>query len=98
MQDGLYKNIIVGGGNSAIPFFKERILKELAQLKPSDCTPKIYDSSSEDQHPSLAAWNGLKSFAGNVKDQEADARFKESVVTAADYFEEGERIFAKFVL
>ena len=33
--DDLFKNILVGGGNTAIPGFKDRVHAELMSLKPN---------------------------------------------------------------
>ena len=43
--------------------------------------------------PSQAAWRGLKLFASSDS-----TRFKENTVTKSEYEEEGQRVFAKFVL
>jgi actin-related protein len=44
--DELYKNIFVGGGNTAIPGFKQRVHTDLTSLKPNrigDEEMRIFD-------------------------------------------------------
>ena len=49
------------------------------------------------EEPVLGAWQGLKYYS-DAKNESISQRFMDNVVSAQDYFEEGERVFAKFVL
>lgn len=52
---------------------------------------------SLEEEPVLGAWHGLKCYS-DAKNEAVFQRFMDNVVSAQDYFEEGERVFAKFVL
>lgn len=84
----LYENIIIGGGNTMYPGFKERLENDLQSLKPIDSTVNVYDAK-EPQH---AAWKGLRLFCQNKQN------FEEYVVTRREYNEEGFRVLKKFYL
>lgn len=40
-QKDLFANVILGGGNSLIPGFRERVEHELGTLKPSECAVNV---------------------------------------------------------
>lgn len=90
MAPELFKSIILGGGNCSIRHFKQRIEQDLESLKPIDCELNVYGG----EQPELAAWRGLKLFSSPTN----DSCFAQHVVTQDEYFEEGPRIFNKFVL
>lgn len=58
-QRDLYSNVILGGGNSLIPGFRERIASDLLTLKPTDCSLNVTTVNQ----PQFAAWRGLQLFA-----------------------------------
>ena len=57
----LHENIVVTGGNSKFPNFKERLHNELIPVSDIDTDIKIYDLPKTDN-----VINGMKTFASNI--------------------------------
>ena len=96
MENLLYRNIILTGGNANFTGFAERIDHEILGgedsshpqgLKPDSADLRIFLSPN----PELNTWNGLQMFA-----QRGD--FEDYVVTKQEYEDEGLRAFRRFNL
>lgn len=75
MERQLYSSIIVAGGNTLFPGFKERLENDLRSLKPDGCKVNIYEMTD----PLTSAWKGLKHFCSNKHN------FEDFVVTRKEY-------------
>jgi len=60
LEDVLFRNVIVSGGNANLPGFRQRIEKELQALKPHDSVVRTRQS----QMPQEDVWRGLSALCG----------------------------------
>lgn len=89
----MFKNIIVGGGNTRIPGFKNRLQSELdnnGYLPDGEQNASVTEMEHDGQV--CAAWKGLKQFAA-----QSDL-LNEYQLSKAEYQEHGSRILKKFYL
>uniref|UniRef100_A0AC11ECJ8 Actin related protein 6 n=1 Tax=Ovis aries TaxID=9940 RepID=A0AC11ECJ8_SHEEP len=81
MQPHFFKNIVLTGGNSLFPGFRDRVYSEVRCLTPTD-----YDVSVVlPENPITYAWEGGKLISENDD-------FEDMVVTREDYEENGHSI------
>ena len=73
-----YSNIVLSGGNTMFPGFKERLLKELKKLAPSSIVPEVIGTPER----KMASWIG-----GSV--MASSSRMDRLWITAEDYEEDG---------
>ncbi|XP_055048724.2 actin-related protein 6 [Misgurnus anguillicaudatus] len=78
MQPHLYKNIVLTGGNTLFPGFRDRVYKEVRALAPVEYQVRVVLP----QNPICYPWEGGKLLAENPD-------FEEMVVTRDDYDENG---------
>ncbi|XP_056138130.1 actin-related protein 6 [Lampris incognitus] len=78
MQPHLYRNIVLTGGNSLFPGFRERLYNEVRALAPSDLLVSVL----QPPNPICYPWEGGKLLARNPD-------YDEMVVTRQDYEENG---------
>jgi len=57
MRQSMYGNIILSGGSTAFPHFRERLLKELTDLAPTEVNIGIFDNPHGDN--SLTTWHSI---------------------------------------
>ncbi|XP_043284996.1 actin-related protein 6 [Venturia canescens] len=74
----LFANIILTGGNSKFPGFRDRVFKDVRSLAPAEFKVNVTLASDPDTY----AWEGGKFLAN-------DPAFRSMVVTRNDYDEEG---------
>lgn len=74
----LATNVFLTGGCAKFPGLKERLSKELLEMRPFQTPHKVYIAES----PTLDAWLGARDFA-----QQED--FHQFTTTKADYMEKG---------
>ncbi|RXM36711.1 Actin-related protein 6 [Acipenser ruthenus] len=78
MQPHFFKNIVLTGGNTLFPGFRDRVFKDVRSLTPTD-----YDVSVvQPENPISYSWEGGKLLSDNPD-------FDEMVVTREDYEENG---------
>ena len=87
----MFKNIIIGGGNTRIPGFKNRLQYELDENGYLPDQVKKSEISHVEDDQVCATWRGMKQFANQQLLQE----YK---ITRQEYQEEGPRILKKFYL
>nr|KAF6451507.1 actin related protein 6 [Molossus molossus] len=81
MQPHFFKNIVLTGGNSLFPGFRDRVYSEVRCLTPTD-----YDVSVVlPENPITYAWEGGKLISENDD-------FEDMVVTREDYEENGHSV------
>jgi actin-related protein 5 len=85
-QQRLVDNIFITGGPSKISGLKERLTKELTELRPFKSTFKIKIAKD----PSLDAWNGARKFASNSNN------LQNYLISRADYNEFGGEYVKEF--
>ncbi|KAM9471210.1 actin-related protein 6 [Clarias gariepinus] len=78
MQPHFFKNIVLTGGNTLFPGFRDRVYKEVRALAPSEFDVSV----TQPQNPICYPWEGGKLLAENPD-------FEEMVVTREDYEENG---------
>lgn len=78
MHPHFYKNIILTGGNSYLPGFKERVYSEVRKLTPTDYDVSVILPAN----PITYSWEGGKLISENDD-------FEDMVVTREDYEENG---------
>jgi len=78
VQFELYKNILLTGGSSCLPNFKERVEKDVRMMSPAECDVRISIASK----PVSDAWEG-----GCLLTK--DPQFSSKVVTKKEYEEHG---------
>uniref|UniRef100_A0A3P8XGA1 Actin-related protein 6 n=1 Tax=Esox lucius TaxID=8010 RepID=A0A3P8XGA1_ESOLU len=78
MQPHFYKNIVLTGGNTLFPGFRDRVYKEVRSLAPTDFQVSVVQPPNPISYP----WEGGKLLAENPD-------FDEMVVTREDYEENG---------
>uniref|UniRef100_A0AAZ3R7Z0 Actin-related protein 6 n=1 Tax=Oncorhynchus tshawytscha TaxID=74940 RepID=A0AAZ3R7Z0_ONCTS len=78
MQPHFYKNIVLTGGNTLFPGFRDRVYKEVRSLTPTDFQVSVLQPPNPISYP----WEGGKLLAENPD-------FDEMVVTREDYEENG---------
>ncbi|KAL6480519.1 hypothetical protein MHYP_G00115520 [Metynnis hypsauchen] len=81
MQPHFYKNIVLTGGNTLFPGFRDRVYKEVRALAPTEFQVSVVLP----QNPICYSWEGGKLLAENPD-------FEEMVVTREDYEENGHYI------
>ena len=96
MENIMYRNIILTGGNTNYQNFAERCEIELMGDQNARCTKGFKPDSAELRlflapNPEFNTWEGLKMFA--KKDD-----FEDYVVEKKEFEEEGARVFRKFNL
>ena len=74
----LYSNIVLTGGSTLFPNFRERLVRELRSLVPTEYAINV----SAAKAPLLSAWHGGSSFA-------ASEEYASQVVTKREYQEHG---------
>ena len=74
----LYSNIVLTGGSTLFPNFRERLTRELRSLVPGEYAINVTASKA----PLLSAWHGGSSFA-------ASDEYATQVVTKREYQEHG---------
>mmetsp|Transcript_16767 Transcript_16767/g.14698 ORF Transcript_16767/g.14698 Transcript_16767/m.14698 type:complete len:235 (+) Transcript_16767:548-1252(+) len=96
MENLMYRNIILTGGNAFFSGFAERLEREILGdsrisnskgIKPDSAELRIFLAPN----PEFNTWHGLKMFA-NRED------FEDYVVTKQEYEDEGPRVFRRFNL
>ena len=88
----MFKNIVIGGGNTRIPGFKNRLQFELDQNGYLPDQVKSAEITEVEDENVTGAWRGLKIFAAQT-----DA-LNEYKVTKQEFQEHGPRILKKFYL
>ncbi|KAE8615180.1 hypothetical protein XENTR_v10008435 [Xenopus tropicalis] len=78
MQPHFYKNIVLTGGNTLFPGFRERVFSEVRKLTPTDFDVSVILP----ENPISYAWEGGKIISENDD-------FEDMVVTREDYEENG---------
>jgi len=78
VREALYGNIMITGGCSLFPNFKERLERELRQIVPTEFDIGVTAAAA----PTLSAWRGGSIFASNDD-------YPAQVVTKQEYREEG---------
>ncbi|CAL1546496.1 unnamed protein product [Lymnaea stagnalis] len=78
-QSRVVQHVYLTGGNANLFNFKDRIDRELLQMRPFHSSYKIFSAAN----PSLDAWNGARKFA-------LSPYFTSSSITRKDYDEMGE--------
>ena len=61
----MFSNIVIGGGNTKTPGFKQRLENEITDqglMTDMARTCKIYDAERSDEKEALGVWRGLKAF------------------------------------
>ncbi|XP_063829251.1 actin-related protein 5 [Ostrinia nubilalis] len=74
----LANNVFLTGGCSQFPGLKERLERELLEMRPFQSTHKVVMASN----PSLDTWYGARDFAGS-------SQFEDWCITKEDYYEMG---------
>lgn len=77
-QQRLVDNIFITGGLAKLPGLKERLLKELMEIRPFQSTFAVKIASD----PKLDAWNGARKVANA-------GNFSSFFMTKEEYFEQG---------
>jgi actin-related protein 5 len=78
-QQRLVDNIFITGGIAKLPGLKERLLKELMEIRPFKSTFSVKIATD----PSLNCWNGMKKFAA------CDSDVKTFSIDKQEYYEHG---------
>lgn len=78
-QNKLVSNIFLTGGCSAIPGLKERLVREVREIRPFQSEFQVNIS----KNPSLSAWNGAREFAN------MPGFSKDCTISRHDYTEKG---------
>ncbi|XP_059148881.1 actin-related protein 5-like isoform X2 [Physella acuta] len=86
IQDRVVKYVFLTGGNANFINFKDRIDKELLQMRPFQSSYNIFSAAN----PSLDAWYGARKFA-------LSPQFANSCITRKEYEEMGEGYFREHV-
>ncbi|XP_050415648.1 actin-related protein 5 [Patella vulgata] len=86
-QNKLVKCVFLTGGNSNIPNFKERMEKELLEMRPFQSTFTVYKAAN----PSLDAWLGARKWS-------LSPYLKSSCIRREDYNEMGEGYIKEHLL
>ncbi|XP_023293865.2 actin-related protein 5 [Lucilia cuprina] len=84
-QQTLANNIFITGGCSKLPGLKNRLLKELQEMRPFNSSFSVKES----KNPLLDAWYGAKDLANS-------AEFKNILTNKSDYLEKGAEFFKDF--
>jgi len=84
IQESLYANILLTGGNTLFLNMKERVAAELRAFVPEECSVNVFIPTD----PILSAWYGGSIFAQDVS-------YEKYTVTQQDYLEHGAFICKK---
>lgn len=82
----LANNVFLTGGTSRFPGLRERLDRELLEMRPFKTSHKINVGKS----PSMEGWYGAREFANNGKE------LKKVLLTRAEYEEKGGEYFKEF--
>lgn len=82
----LANNVFLTGGSSRFPGLRERLDRELLEMRPFETSHKINVAKS----PSMDGWYGAREFANNGKE------LKKVLLTKAEYEEKGGEYFKEF--
>ena len=83
IQNDLYSNIVLAGGNCMLNGIDSRLIKEITALTVKDCKINIANNNKIERK--YSAWIGAKIFC-----QSAD--YKDMLITKSDYQEHGAKI------
>lgn len=82
----LANNVFLTGGSSRFPGLKERLDRELLEMRPFQTSHKVTMA----KNASLDGWYGAREFANNGKE------LKKALLTKAEYEEKGGEYFKEF--
>lgn len=78
LRGAMYGNVVLTGGSSQFPNFRERVQKELRELAPAELPVRVTSAAN----PITAAWHGASQFAQSKE-------YEGNTVTLAEYKERG---------